>query len=415
MPFDLKRLDLRNVRVSYPLIGLALFLPLLWKVYWPVGGGLDIAGYQIGRDFIGVWAGPQIAFAGKVATLFDFHGYWDEISHLFGQRIPEHNWGYPLFTLAAFWPLAQLPYFWALAVWTFGLFGAFAFVVLKEIPAERRGAALLVLALSPACLINTAGGQNGFLSGALLLGGILLIDRRPFLAGLLFGLLTFKPHLGLVLPFVLVALGAWRTIAAAAMTTVLLLGGSVALFGIEPWRQYVACTSIVQLNLLQEFSGYYTYMMTSVLAGARTLGIAYGTALVIQAAASLVVLPVAVLAVMRTSDPCRRAFVVASATLLVTPYAFDYDMTALSACIVWSMFGRTPWHDHWRFAYLAGWAAPLAMIQLNNYGIPIGPPVIASLFVVAVRDALQGQPLLPPVLLRTMQSVRAARLVMPRA
>src|SRR5207237_7780874 len=88
--------------------------------------GLDVAGYQIGRDFINVWSGPQLAFGGKLATLFDLRAYHAAIGELFGQPLRFHNWGYPLFTLPAFWPLAQLPYFAALAVWTFGLFGIFA-------------------------------------------------------------------------------------------------------------------------------------------------------------------------------------------------------------------------------------------------------------------------------------------------
>ena len=94
--------------------------------------------------------------------------------------------------------------FAALAVWTLGLFGVLAAVTLSAVAPHERGYALTALALSPACLINAIGGQNGFLSAALLLGGTLLIDRRPILAGVLFGLLTFKPHLGLVLAFAFV-------------------------------------------------------------------------------------------------------------------------------------------------------------------------------------------------------------------
>ena len=56
------------------------------------------------------------------------------------------------------------------------------------------------------------------------------------LAGILFGLLTYKPHLGVVVPFALLALGAWRTIAAATVTAILLIAASVAMFGLDAWR-----------------------------------------------------------------------------------------------------------------------------------------------------------------------------------
>ncbi len=118
---------------------------------------------------------------------------------MFRTALPFHNWGYPPFTLLLLRPLGGLPYFAALALWTAGLFAVFAGVTLSQVPPERRGAALVALALAPACLINAVGGQNGFLTAALLLGGLLALDRRPILAGILFGLLTWKPHLGLVL------------------------------------------------------------------------------------------------------------------------------------------------------------------------------------------------------------------------
>lgn len=389
------RLDLSDKRLSYPLIGLALMAPLLWRVYWPAGNGLDVAGHQIGRDFIGLWAGPQLAFSGKLWTLFDPQAFWDELNRLFGQPIPFHNWGYPLFTLALFWPLAQLPYFWAVAIWVLGSFAVLAAVVVPQVAPERRLAALAVLALSPACLMNAVGGQNGFVSAALLIGGMLALDRRPILAGVLFGLLTFKPHLGLVLPFVLLALGAWRTIAAAVVTAALLVGGSVLQLGLEPWRQYLTVTTAYQTSLLIGFEGYYTLMMTSVLAGARTLGISYHSGLAIQAAVALTVLPVAVMAIVRTSDPYRRIAVLVPATLLVTPYAFNYDMTALAAVIVWTLFGRLPSREAWSLAYLAGWATPVATIFIANVGAPLGPPAILAMLALGVREALDGQPLLP--------------------
>lgn len=51
----------------------------------------------------------------------------------------------------------------------------------------------ILIALSPASIINTIGGQNGFLTAALLLGSLLLLDRRPFVVGILIGPLIFKP------------------------------------------------------------------------------------------------------------------------------------------------------------------------------------------------------------------------------
>lgn len=379
--------DPRVRRSTYALISVLLTLPIVWHFYWPVGHGLDVTGHQIGRDFIGVWAGPQLAFSGAMQTLFDLPGYHAAIGKLFGQPLPFHNWGYPLFTLVAFWPLAQLPYFWALAVWTAGLFAAFAGITLAPLDRQQRAPALLVLIAAPACLINIVGGQNGFLSAALFLGGILWIERRPVVSGILFGLLTFKPHLGILLPFVLVALGAWRVIASAVVTAALLVATSVLVFGVEAWLRYFEVVGPFQVMLLQRFEGFYTYMMASVLAGARTFGIPYSAALALQVAVAVPVVAATVWAVRKTADPCRRAFVLATAAPLVTPYAFDYDLTAVAAVLVWLLFGRLPWRPAWSGVYLLAWVAPIAMMYLNMQGLGLFPLVLIALFALAVREA----------------------------
>jgi len=389
------RLDLSRDRLLLLVASLALMAPLL-RFYWPAGEGLDVVGYPLGRDFINVWSGPQVAFGDKVSTLFDLRGYHEAIGRLFGTPLPFHNWGYPLFTLPAFWPLAQLPYIWALAVWTVGLFAIFAAIVLGEVEPDRRRQALLLLVFTPACLINMIGGQNGFLSAVLFLGGVLNIDRRPILAGALIGLLTFKPHLGIVLPFALVALGAWRVIASAAVTALALVAASTAIFGVDAWRDYFAVVGPYQTLLLQNFEGFYTNMMVSVLASARKMGVPYSLALGVQVTVSLCVIAVAMWAVRRIADPCARAFLLVSATLLATPYAFNYDMTALGAVLVWVMVGRLPHRAEAGPAYILAWLAPPATMMLALFESNLGPLitlfVLSSMFAVAVLDVVSREP-----------------------
>jgi hypothetical protein len=389
------RPDSSRDRLLLLVASIALMLPIL-RFYWPAGGGLDVVGYPLGRDFINVWSGPQVAFGDNVSALFDLRGYHEAIGRLFGTPLPFHNWGYPLFTLPAFWPLAQLPYFWALTVWTAGLFAVFAAIVLAEVEPARRTQALLLLALTPACLINTIGGQNGFLSAALFLGGVLNIDRRPILSGVLIGLLTFKPHLGMVLPFALVALGAWRVIASAAVTALVLFGVATAMFGVDAWRDYFAAVGPYQTELLRQFEGFYTTMMVSVLASARQLGLPYPLALGLQVIVSVGAIALACWAVRRIADPCARAFLLAAATLLATPYAFNYDMTAIGAALVWIMVGRLPYRAEAGPIYMLAWLASPATMMLALYGSGLAPLimlfVLSSTFAVAILDATSPEP-----------------------
>ena len=57
--------------------------------------------------------------------------------------------------------------------------------------------------LTPAALMNIWAGHYGFLVGALFLLGWERLDRRPWQAGLFFGLMLIKPHLAILIPLVL--------------------------------------------------------------------------------------------------------------------------------------------------------------------------------------------------------------------
>ena len=380
-------------RIVFPILSVLVCVRLLTAAYWPAEGGLDVAHHQIGRDFINTWAGPQLAFSGRLGLLFDFDAYQAAISELFGAPLPWHAWSYPLFCLFLFWPLAQLPYFAALAAWTFGLFAIFAAMTLSRVERSALPLLLLLLLLAPATLINAAGGQNGFLTACLLVGGILLLDRRPVLAGILFGLLTYKPHLGLVVPFVLLALGAWRTIAAATVTAILLMAASVALFGLEAWRSYFQVTAGLQVRVLEQFSDFGPLMVTSVMVGvARTFGVSLQTGITAQIAVAVPVIALAVWAIRQTSDPARRAFVLVTATLLATPYAMVYDFCALTAVMAWRLFRPQPLGALRTAIILVAWLMPVGAMYLNMFDLGLAPLALIAVFAIAVRDAVAEAP-----------------------
>src|SRR5262249_54785526 len=150
--------------------------------------------------------------------------------------------------------------------------------------------------------------------------------------------------------------GAWRVIASASATFAALTGLSVALFGIGPWVDYLHVTGAREVFVFERFQGFLTDMVCSVFAAGRTFHVPYQAALDIQLAVSLPVLIAACWAVRRTTDPCRRAFVLAAAAPLVSPYVFNYDLPALSAVQVWMLAGRLPWRREWAIVSFAAWA-----------------------------------------------------------
>src|SRR3546814_9596417 len=84
--------------------------------------------------------------------------------------------------------------------------------------------------------------RSGLLVGALALAGCRLLDDRPRAAGILFGLMTIKPHLGILIALVLLVQRRWTAIIYAALTFGALFLVSSALFGFNTWSVYLLHT-----------------------------------------------------------------------------------------------------------------------------------------------------------------------------
>src|SRR5206468_6495133 len=119
---------------------------------------------------------------------------------------------------------------------------------------------LALLVLAPAVTVNLAFGQIGFVIAALMVGGLLNVDRRPVLAGILFGVLTVKPHIGLMLPIMLVLTGRWRVIAAAAMTYLVLDALAALCYGWQVWADYLSVVLTAQHNYTSAATGFFMAM-----------------------------------------------------------------------------------------------------------------------------------------------------------
>src|SRR6202043_3793016 len=99
----------------------------------------------------------------------------------------------------------------------------------------RRQPAVSLMLASPFAAWNFLIGQNGFLTASLLGASLLLLERRPVLAGVFIGCLTYKPQFGILLPLALAAANQWRAFVSTAVTALILTGASIAAFGTGPW------------------------------------------------------------------------------------------------------------------------------------------------------------------------------------
>ena len=157
---------------------------------------------------------------------------------------------------------------------------------------------------------------------------MLVLERRPIAAGILIGLLSYKPHFGLLLPLALLCGRHWTSFFWAAGTTVAFAALSVAAFGVDTWIAFwdnAPLARAVFEDGLVRWAKIPSAFAALRLAGAG-LTVAYAVQITI---AVCIAATVALVWWRRPPLPLRAATLVAG-TLAATPYLFDYDFALLA-------------------------------------------------------------------------------------
>ena len=373
-----------------------LAMSLLGMIVWVAlsSGGLDRMGKPLGTDFIIFWTGSRLALGGHAAQVYDTAAYHAAQSRLFGRDVGYFPFFYPPLYLLVCLPLALMPYFAALTAWL-AVTGLAYWRVTRAWLGDRFGA--LPIAAFPAVLVNIGHGQNGFLTTALFGGATLVLDRRPILAGILFGCMAYKPQLGLVIPLALIAAGRWKTIASAAATVLVLAGLSTAIFGLESWRGFLATLPLAKAALEQNLIGYAK--LQSPFAAVRLLHGGLGLAYAIQIAVTLAVCAGLVLLQRRSFRGGAEGPAMVTAALLASPYLLDYDLVLLAIPMAWmAREGLRCGFRRWeKLALLAAFVLPIVSRSVaSSLSLPLAPLVIGALFVLVLRRGLEAAPITRP-------------------
>ncbi len=284
------------------------------------GGGVP-------SDFVGVWAAGRLVLAGHAAAAYDWptHKLVEEtaVGHPFDGYF---GWHYPpsfLFVAAA---LSLLPYALAYAVWAFGTFPAYL-AAIRAILGDRIG--YLLAAAFPAVLANFFAGQNGFLSAGLIGGALILIEPQPLAAGVLIGLLTYKPHLGLLFPLALAAGGHWRSFLAAGIVAALMAAASWLAFGSAGWVAFIANIPHTSQAFLSAGWADWSKLQTA-FGLTRTLGGSERLAWCVQIVVALPVAAATALLWRSNAAYELKAAALGTGAMLATPYLYMYDMVVLA-------------------------------------------------------------------------------------
>ena len=388
-----------TTRHALELIGFALALAYvlflaacLFERIWLING----AGEPIANDFVNVWAAGTLVLEGRPAAAYDWTIHRDaEVGALGHDFDGYYGWHYPPLFLLLAAVLAALPYLTALVAWAAVTLTAYAAMV-RTIMGERLG--LLLACAFPGVVWNVSVGQNGFLTAALMGLALTNITRRPLVAGMFLGLVTYKPQFGILFPIVLAFDGRWRVIAAATVTAAALAAVSLAAFGVESWRAFFAWMPVTGAAVFADGRAGLDKLQ-SVFGVMRWLGASATSASIAQ---GLVVAATALALVLlwrRSVAEEIKVAALAVGSLLATPYLYIYDFPVLAIPLAFLL--RLGLRDGFLPYELSAMAAACGLILASPlFAMPTG---IAAALVVAVmiaRRAIAGHRLLSPAAIR---------------
>lgn len=333
--------------------------------------------YQM--DFVSYWAAGTLTLQGNPAGAYDMalHRAVELGAIPLDGALP---FAYPPCFLVVLAPFGLLSYPAAAADWVLLTFAAYCLAMRRWAPD------MPWLALSfPPLLVNVITGQAGFLTAALLIGGMALLPKRPVLAGVLLGLLIVKPQLGLVLPLALLAGREWRAIAGAAASSVALVLVSLILFGWEPWQAWLGNADLFASIASEGRAGWHR--MASVYGALRLAGLASAPAWLAHGLVALAAAAAACLIWYSKADLGARVGALAAATALASPYLFVYDDLILVVPFLWLVARRR----HLPLVGLAWAILFLALAQVAGWSpglnlVPLAPIIFLALILFETRQ-----------------------------
>jgi hypothetical protein len=345
-------------------------------------------------DFASFYAAGSLADAGMPADAYDQTAHYAAEQSATAPGIAYQFFYYPPVFLMLCALLARMPYL--VAFMSFEAASLILYLLVARRILEERGWAVLVPLLAFPAVFWTLGlGQNAFLTASLFGAALLLIDRRPVWAGLLFGLLCYKPHFGLLIPVALAAGGRWRGFAAAAASASGLVLLSALLFGWATWHDFltlaIGSPSTYESGRI-DFAGFVSLFGAIRLLGGNTAAAYAGQSAVTLAGALLV----AFVWWRGLSLPVRAA-ALAAATVAAIPVVLLYDLMVVAIAGAWLIrAGRETGFLPWEKITLAGlFIVPLVARNIGvAWHLPLGPLVpllLLALVLARARHELSPQ------------------------
>ena len=339
--------------VSVPWLGLCLPLILMAAIIFLSPNfrhteSETVRAKPLGGDLVQDWVGGYIAGAGEQADrerLYDLK-FVKSVQHdssIVGFSWPETDYFpmvYPPFYYQAMQPITLVSFPIAIKVW--GVICAIAvslaaFLLFQFYKPSRGWIGIGILAglfFFPLITCLTMGQKSTLLLLILAATFVLLHHNKPLPAGMLFGLIAFKPHLGIVIGLTMLLKRQWA-FAAGALLTVGLMVGISWWHSPSVWHDYLSVVS--GMSDYVESGGYRPTQSHSLWGAMQLTFSGLASAWVVKAIAGAISITVLFLLwrIMRgpieTSSQrfaCQFSAMV-FATVMLSPHFYTYDLTIL--------------------------------------------------------------------------------------
>jgi len=282
-------------------------------------------------DFTSFWTASELTLQGRAADAYSEPPHFAAQKALFRNQDRGYlTFMYPPTYLLLCLPLALVPFATMAAIWIVTTTAAWFAAILALL---RPRYAVLFLAY-PAVFTNAGYGQNGALSGALLGGAAWALDRRPVFAGVCIGLLSYKPHMGLLLPLALAITRRWRCFLTAAATVAVLCVLTTLVIGPDIWSAYAGRGPDARRWLESDDTSYLEKWIT-LFGAVRLHGGGLGLAYALQAFAGVLAGGAVLASVRRDTQGVAIIAAVTAAIPFCSPFMLEYDLMILAVPMAW--------------------------------------------------------------------------------
>lgn len=278
---------------------------------------------KFSQDFIAFYAASSLSKKGSPELIYNRNLLLEEEREI-APKTSNIPWFYPPTYLLVVEPLSLLDYTSSRII--FYIIGFFVYILACLKWVKSKGEILIAVAFAPT-LVNFAFGQNGLYTASFMILALFYLKNKPALSGFFIALLAIKPHLALLIPLALLAGKKRIAFLWSTFFTSLFVAITLFKYGSDIWLTFFNNISEASNNI--ESKKLALSYMTSIASNLIILDVAPKYAHALQIIFAIPFIIVMLKAWRSTQGIEIKGASLSLATVMTSPYIFDYDLSWL--------------------------------------------------------------------------------------